>query len=369
MYLYISASVARPRFPSWSSSIHCLYCIHFNQDPFLHSLSHLSSFPCSYLLPLSHPLIPLSVIHWRCVRALLLSRDQVLEYLVSELYVQCLSASRHLISWVIDPPQACICLSQADGSVTVTVTYRVRFLLPFTLVSLPPLQMYEGRTWYLVPESGCPKDLPSLAKHLNAPDLPLLIQQFLFDQLNPDEPPAVQQPLVNLPDIQSNISVFHSAHAIFHAPSNISGSQGMHHQIIWSTSSWCQKDAHYNCVLVVEDQDKPGMRGMIVGRVCAFLSFSFNDTIYPCALIDCFKQVGWAPDPITGMWKVQPELRGSQPVRAVVHLETILCNVHLIPVFSMGYIPWQLHYSQSLDVFSSFYVNKYADHHSFEVVT
>ena len=144
----------------------------------------------------------------------------------------------------------------------------------------------------MVPESGCPKDLPSLAKHLNAPDLPLLIQQFLFDQLNPDEPPAVQQPLVNLPDIQSNISVFHSAHAIFHAPSNISGSQGMHHQIIWSTSSWCQKEAHYDCVLVVEDQDKPGMQGMIVGHVCAFLSFSFNDTIYPCALIDCFKQVG-----------------------------------------------------------------------------
>ena len=108
---------------------------------------------------------------------------------------------------------------------------------------------------------------------------------------------------------------------------------------------------------------------MIVGQVCAFLSFSFNDTIYLCVLINCFKWVGWAPDPITGMWKVQPELRASQPVWAVVHIETILYNVHLIPVFGTGYIPQQLHYSQSLDVSSSFYVNKYTDHHSFEVVT
>ena len=221
----------------------------------------------------------------------------------------------------------------------------------------------------MVAESGYPKDLPSLSERLAVPDLPLLTQQFLFDQLNPDEPPAVQQPLENLPDIQSNISVFHSAQAIFYAPSDVSGSRGMHRQIIWSTPSWRQKEARRDCVLVVEDEDKPGMRGMIVGRVRAFLSFSFNNTIYPCALIDRFKRVGRAPDPITGMWKVQPELRGSQPVRAVVHLDTILRNVHLLPVFGTGHIPPQLHYSQSLDIFSSFYVNKYADHHSFEVVT
>jgi hypothetical protein len=111
------------------------------------------------------------------------------------------------------------------------------------------------------------------------------------------------------------------------------------------------------------------MGGMIVGCILAFLSFSFNDTVYPCALIDHFKQVGQGPDPITGMWRVWPELRGSQPVRAIVHIGTILHNVHLISVFSTGYIPQQLHYSKSLDIFSSFYVNKYADHHSFEVVT
>ena len=130
-----------------------------------------------------------------------------------------------------------------------------------------------------------------LTEHLSMPNLPLLVQRFLFDQLNHNEPPVVEQPWANLPVIQSKFLVYHSAHAIFYAPSNVSGSHGMHRQIIWSTPSWHQKGPQYDCVLVVEDQDKPGMRGMIVGRVRTFLSFSYDDTVYPCALIDRFKRV------------------------------------------------------------------------------
>ncbi|KAH9010810.1 hypothetical protein EDB85DRAFT_2077168 [Lactarius pseudohatsudake] len=215
------------------------------------------------------------------------------------------------------------------------------------------------------PQSGYPSDLASLTEHIHAPNLPLLVQQFLFDQLNPDELPAVQQPWVALPNIQSKVLVFHSARAIFYAPSDVSGSHGMHHQIIRSTPSWRRKEARYDCVLIVEDQDRPGMRGMIVGRVRTFFSFTYNETVYPCALIDCFKRVGRGPDPVTGMWRVQPEFMGLQPAQSVVHIETILCNVHLIPVFGSGSIPHRLHYSNSLDIFSMYYVNKYADHHSF----
>lgn len=106
-----------------------------------------------------------------------------------------------------------------------------------------------------------------------------------------------------------------------------------------------------------------------MGRVRAFLSFAYNDRVYPCALIDRFKRVGRSPDPATGMWRVRPEVVGSEsrPLRSVVHIHTILHNVHLIPDFGTGFIPHRLHYSNSLDVFSSFYINKYADHHSFEV--
>ena len=108
---------------------------------------------------------------------------------------------------------------------------------------------------------------------------------------------------------------------------------------------------------------------MIVGRVWTFLSFSCDDTVYPCALIDHFKQVGRGPDPITGMWRVQPEIVGSQHQQSTVHINTILHNVHLILVFGTGSIPHRVHYSNSLDIFSLYYVNNYANHHLFEVVS
>ena len=222
-------------------------------------------------------------------------------------------------------------------------------------------------------EPGYPTELVSLAEYLNAPNLPLLLRQFLFDQLHPDELPAVQNPIAILPTIDTSVNVFHSACAIFYAPSDVSGTHGMQRQIIRATPSWRQKEARYDCVLIVEDQDKPGMRGMVVGRVRCFLSFMHNDITYPCALVDRFKRVGRSPDPITGMWKVQPETARSRHglrrrIQSIVHIETILRNVHLIPVFGSGFVPHRLHFSDSLDVFATYYVNKYADHHSFEVV-
>ncbi|KAN0140617.1 hypothetical protein V8E53_001826 [Lactarius tabidus] len=93
------------------------------------------------------------------------------------------------------------------------------------------------------PQPGYPADLQSLAEHLNTPDLPLLASQFLFDQLHPDGPSADEQPLEDLPNIPSQISVFHSAHVIFHAPSDVSGSHSMHRQIIRATPSWRRKEA------------------------------------------------------------------------------------------------------------------------------
>lgn len=215
-------------------------------------------------------------------------------------------------------------------------------------------------------EPEYPTDPTLLAEYLNVPNLALLLRQFLFDQLHP----AAQIPtgIDTLPNIDTGLHVFHSARAIFHAPSDASGTHGMHRQIIRSTPSWRQKEARYDCVLIVEDEDKPGMRGMVVGRVRCFLSFTHHDITYPCALVDRFKRVGRCPDPVTGMWKVQPEIVRSRRIQSIVHTETILRNVHLIPVFGEGFIPHQLHFSQSLDTFSMYYVNKYADHHSFEVV-
>ena len=55
-------------------------------------------------------------------------------------------------------------------------------------------------------------------------------------------------------------------------------------------------------------------------------------------------------------------------VLGVVHLDAILRCAHLIGVAGSDFLPRSLHFSESLDFFTSFYVNKYADHQSHELI-
>ena len=84
--LYISASVARPRFPSWSSSIHCLIVFPSDQDSLSLPLFHLPFLSCSNLLPLSCLSLSLSLIRRRSVRTLPVQGDQLPLSVVSESY-------------------------------------------------------------------------------------------------------------------------------------------------------------------------------------------------------------------------------------------------------------------------------------------
>ncbi|KAH7917560.1 hypothetical protein BV22DRAFT_1108549 [Leucogyrophana mollusca] len=214
------------------------------------------------------------------------------------------------------------------------------------------------------PQRGYPKALDSLAAHINEPMLPILTHQFLFDQLHPNEDDAMG----NDPSITSPISVFHSAAATFFAPSDVSGTRGMRREIIRSTPKWRRKYPRHDCALIVEGEE-PGMRGMVIGRVKLLFSFVHDTVVYPCALVDRFSRVGRQPDVVTGMWKVKPEVnRQGKRVQSVIHLDVILRSAHLIPVFGDGTLPPDFHFSYSLDAFRSFYVNKYADHHSHKVL-
>ncbi|KAF8266690.1 hypothetical protein EI94DRAFT_1802752 [Lactarius quietus] len=59
------------------------------------------------------------------------------------------------------------------------------------------------------PQCGYPAELTSLAEHLNTPNLPWLVHQFLFDQLQPNDVSEDKQLWENLPDTQPQFSVFH----------------------------------------------------------------------------------------------------------------------------------------------------------------
>lgn len=167
---------------------------------------------------------------------------------------------------------------------------------------------------------------------------------------------------------RSKISIFHSAVATFHAPSDESGVHGLRRERIRCTPSWRNQGERRDCAFVTMDQDKPGMRGLRVVRVKLFFSFVHEGITYPCALVEWFKTFGRTPDADTGLWEVRPEFTGTRRDVSVLHLDTFLRGAHLLPSFDQKPIPWGFHFSFTLDLFRSFYVNKYIDHHTHETI-
>jgi hypothetical protein len=112
---------------------------------------------------------------------------------------------------------------------------------------------------------------------------------------------------------------------------------------------------------------------MVIGRVFLFFSFNFNSRYYPCALVQWFVPIGDEPDEDTNMWVVAPEFVGvgrqRRPNLAVVHLDTVVRGSHLLPLYGHSALPEDFHYSRALDAFRAYFVNKYADHHTYELLS
>ena len=137
---------------------------------------------------------------------------------------------------------------------------------------------------------------------------------------------------------------------------------------IRAVDSWRKGPGRYDCIFVETDPDAPRMRSLDIARVRLFFSFTFHGTKYPCALVHWFSRAGESADRGTGMWVVNPDsLEDGEPYASVIHLDTILRAAHLLPVFKEGFVSRTLTFSDTLDEFRAFYVNKYVDHHAFEI--
>ncbi|KAG2058779.1 hypothetical protein BDR06DRAFT_980191 [Suillus hirtellus] len=173
--------------------------------------------------------------------------------------------------------------------------------------------------------------IPALAEELNIPSLPDLLRCFLFQH-------------------------------------DLSGISGMRVEHICSCPIWWNEYQRHDCVFVNTDSSLPGMQGLEVAHVHAFFSFRYQGRLYPCALISWFNKVGDAPDEDTGMWIVRPGFGADgAPEYAVIHIDSIYCAAHLIPMYGVQFVPWELKFYHSYDTFQAYYVNKYADHHTFEI--
>ncbi|KAF8174181.1 hypothetical protein K438DRAFT_2049994 [Mycena galopus ATCC 62051] len=214
---------------------------------------------------------------------------------------------------------------------------------------------------------GYPRYSAELAQHIRLPTFPTLLASFLEDQLYSDNYSSDGNDVDAFELATTPISVFHSAIATFYAPSDRSGIPGMRRERIRSTPSWRKHGPRRDCAFAVEDQQKPGFRGMSVVHIKLFFSFVHDGVEYPCALVEWFKKVGRSPDISTGMWIVEPEYRGKNHLVTILHLDSLMRGAHLVPVFGSDHIPVGFSYRHSLDAFKAFHVNKYIDYHANEI--
>lgn len=102
--------------------------------------------------------------------------------------------------------------------------------------------------------------------------------------------------------------------------------------------------------------------------ILCFFKFRLNKTQFPCALVTWFSPIDDEHCEDMGMWIVEPDIdyNGQQAI-SVIHIGCILRSAHLIGVAGKAKLPQQVTYSDSLDAFKAFYVNKFVDHQSHEI--
>jgi hypothetical protein len=202
-----------------------------------------------------------------------------------------------------------------------------------------------------------PTNLDGLSIHIGEANLTFMTQDCLATQTGTS--------VEDLSPIGA-VSVFHSAVATFFAPGDSSGIRGMRREIIRSTPEWQGGAPRRDCAFLVEDDEKTGMTGMTVVRILLFFSVEYDGVRYPCALVEWFRRIG--RDPVTGMWVMRPDRTRWRRDKTVVHLDCFLRAAHLIPVYGNQKMPLSFHHSYSLDSFEAYYVNKYIDHHAYDIV-
>ncbi|OCH84536.1 hypothetical protein OBBRIDRAFT_741418, partial [Obba rivulosa] len=218
---------------------------------------------------------------------------------------------------------------------------------------------------------GYPSKLHELAKFIEVPQLPSLLRRFLYDQQNHDSDALLTSdeiPLNMCPEAPEHIAIYPSAVAVYYAPSDHSGVGGMHRERIRAVHSWKGRTPRRDCAFVVGDPDADRFRGLHVVRVLYFMSFKWQGTEYPCALVTWFSLVSKEPCEQTGMWAVTPDVdKTGKREMSVVHLDCMLRSAHLIGIAGEDLLPRQIKHYNALDLFQAFYVNIYSDHHAHEI--
>ncbi|KIM51404.1 hypothetical protein SCLCIDRAFT_33472 [Scleroderma citrinum Foug A] len=206
-----------------------------------------------------------------------------------------------------------------------------------------------------------------LSIELGITELPSLVDKFLSKQLELSARHSCHRSLTEI----GCIKVFHSATVTFVSPSDPSGIGSMQREQIRAIPSWHRGPPQYDCAFVSTDNTCDGMLSMEIACVLCFFSFVYtNGMTYTCAVVCWFDCIADHPDELTGMWMVSPSVldNGSQNL-TVIPLDSIVRGAHLLPIFGDECVPEYINFHNSLDMYHGFYVNHFADHHTFELAS
>ena len=96
-----------------------------------------------------------------------------------------------------------------------------------------------------------------------------------------------------------------------------------------------------------------------------------GEEVFECALIHEFCKTFTDPDLDNGLWILEPDYNNDgYRIMSVVHIDSIIRAAHLLPVFKdIAPIPREINFTDTLNVFKAFYLNKYIDYHAFETLS
>ena len=107
--------------------------------------------------------------------------------------------------------------------------------------------------------------------------------------------------------------------------------------------------------------------GLDISRVKLIFSFKHNGQTCPCVLSHWFSKIDEEPDFNTGMWGVEPDFNfEGEPLYIIICLDMMICAAHLIGEANRS-ISADITHISALDKFNSYYINKYINHHVYEL--
>ncbi|KAG1798348.1 uncharacterized protein BJ212DRAFT_1288949, partial [Suillus subaureus] len=110
--------------------------------------------------------------------------------------------------------------------------------------------------------------------------------------------------------------------------------------------------------------------GLKVTRVRTFFSFKYSSENFPCTIMCWLDVIGDSPDEDTGMWMVCPVYSANHaPLHSIIHVDMIYRAAHLVPIYGRHFLPPNINLYVSYDAFWAYYINKFVDHHAFEIAS